>query len=707
MERRTSENEVRVFRFGSRKGQTGNEQVALDQIWLMNKYRNALVAIDREFRSRYSAVISVDNPVFDRIGAINQKVKELRELIKAQRTGVQRKGWKALSVAEKAEVKSLQKERKGLKPIADEAKTKNKAVYGPAITALNDEFFAAVKAVRAKFSDGTYTDPYGNAISPHRLFWMNEEHIHNNFLKDRAAAMASGTVLQFHSYEHTGVVACRPRVPVTKDAGRPVTLAVKTDRGKPQRVSMPVPEAIGFLSAHPDATVVRADSHRLAKAVAGETGEQQKCQDNITAEQAFNPGNGSAFYFTVPTEADERGEGEQRDPGSRRSLRRTLAVASLQVGTSPKAFFSLPVVLHRPFPEGSVVKGVSAKREKVGKGYRWMLLVTVDYPAPAPTHGTGIAALDPGWAVGTLPEADGRLRVGGLTDEAGGFKPLELDSRFMGQMAQVEKLQSIIDTDTNAVIPLVKAWLEAHKEESILHTHLQNAALAHGNAKRTSHNDNAPRHLDRAVLEIRGGAALDDPLLRMTLEGWYKGYWHKAEWRDNLRDQNNARKLHTYREWAAEATRRYHTLVIDDADLRNSAEEPDAEKDKTQPAGGQRQSAAPSVLISAFVNAFGSAGGEVFYVQAITTRTCSKCRHVNPKQGASANREFRCDACGYTDDRERNSGLNLIRLHQEGRSSLRRLSTKVRKPSVVFGSQEACVKLEEAVDISALEPVPF
>jgi hypothetical protein len=90
VERRNSTNEIKVFKFGARKGQIENEELALDQIWIQNTYRNALVQIDREFRGRYNAIVGVDNPALDRMREINDRIKALRETIKLERTGVAR-----------------------------------------------------------------------------------------------------------------------------------------------------------------------------------------------------------------------------------------------------------------------------------------------------------------------------------------------------------------------------------------------------------------------------------------------------------------------------------------------------------------------------------------------------------------------------------------------------------------------------------------
>jgi hypothetical protein len=696
VERRTSENEVKVFKFGARRAQIDNEALAKDQIWLQNKYRNALVQIDREFRERYNDIVSMDNPAVHLMREIGARIKELRAIIKVQRTGVKRAGWKLLSPEEKAQIKALSAERKALKPEADRVKGINKTVYGPKIKALNGEFYTAIKAVKAKFADGTYVDTHGNDLAGKKLFWMNEEHVYNNFLKDRDAAMRDKTVLKFHRYEGEGVVTCRPRVQAVEDADRPMAIVLKTKGAKPQKISLPSGKVAEFLASNPGTKVARADALRFKKLSAGEMNGTQKVLRNISAVQAFDANSGAAFFITV-----QDADGEKT---SKRSRRLVKALAHLQIGTGEaKTYFSLPVTLHRPFPEGSTFKSVSAKHERVGKHYRWSLLVTVDFPAPEPAHGKGVVALDPGWAMGTLPAADGRLRVGALTNEAGEFKELALPPEYMSQVEQARRLQSIIDKETNVLIPKVQEWLDKHSDQSELRAHFQSALLAHGNAKRRQREAGGFRHLIKAEWAIRNGAKQDDPALRTALEGWYKSFRHHDEWMRNLADQNDARKLHLYRNWAAQAAKMYHTVVIDDCDLRKAAEAPAAEKDKAQVAGGQRQVAAPSLLVGAFVNAFQSAGGDVRWVIGKTSRTCSQCGHENPALGAS--REFRCEQCSYVTDRELNSGRNLINAHRNGHSTSVRRSTKVLKPPLLLSRPEVCEKSPAGAETTSLESV--
>ncbi|MGH9405120.1 MAG: zinc ribbon domain-containing protein [Terriglobia bacterium] len=697
MERRTSTNEVKVFKFGAGKckGQIENEDLALDQIWLQNRYRNALVAIDRKFRGRYNAIVGENNPAIDRIREIGARTKELRATIRVQRTGVQRAGWKALSLREKDEIKDLTAERKALKPEADRVKLSNKTTHQPRIKALNKEFFNAIKLVKADFSAGAYVDDKGHDLHAKRLFWMNEEHVYNNFLKDRDAAMRDKTVLKFHRFEPEGAVTVRPRVQAVEDSGRRMTVLPKATNAKPLKVSLPPGEVAAYLASNPGAKLARADIKRFKKLQTGEIGETQKVQRNITAEQAFQQDNGSAFHFTLDSSGGEK--------ISKRGRRITRGFAYLQIGTDPKTFFALPVVLHRPFPEATVFKSVAAKRERVGRHCRWSLLVTVDFPAQPPSQREGVVALDPGWAVGTLPEPDGRLRVGGLTSDDGTFKELCLPPAFMSQVRQVSTLQSKIAEGTNAIMPKAQEWLDGHNEQTELRTHFQNALRAHSNAKRRQREAGGFRHLIKGTWTIRNGTKPDGHELRSELEGWYKSFRHLDEWMRNLADQNAASKLYLYRNWASAAAKRYRTVVIDDCDLRAAAEAPAEEKDRAQVAGGQRQMAAPSLLVAAFVNAFTSLGGEVRWVLGKTSRTCSECAYVNPALGPG--RTFKCEGCGYTADREHNSGRNLIRWHQEGRSTAARRSTKVRKPTLVLNNQEVFVKPSSETQAAAVESV--
>lgn len=709
MERRTSKNEVRVLKFGARKGKIENEALAVDQIWLQNVYRNALVQVDREFRHRYNEIVSVGNPALDRMRKLSARRKELWAAIKVQRTGVQRTGWKAIALEEKAEVEAINKEYKELKPETDRVKQLNKAKYKPKIKALNQEFYAAIKAVRKRFSDGNYSYQDKNGIhhdlAGKKLFWMNEEHVYNNFLKDRDAAMRDKVVLNFHRSEPEGVVSCRPRLQAVENSGRPMTVLLKASGVKTQRVSMPPREVAAFLAANPGAKLAHADTKRFERLSAGEMGKTQKVQRNITADQAFDPNNGSAFYFTV--------ENANSEKNSKRGKRLMRAYVHIQIGINPKTFFTLPVMLHRPFPQGTVFKSIAAKRERVGRHYRWSLLVTVDYPAPEPKHGKGIVALDPGWAMGTLPDADKRLRVGGLTDEAGKFTELALPPEFMCQIEQVARLQSIIAKETNAIMPKAQEWLDNYRNSSELCTHLQNAVLAHTNAKRHHRETGGFRHLIKAAGVVwpailrpethREAAKLDDLEFEKRLGDWYKKFRHLDEWMRNLQDQNDASKLDIYRNWAAESARKYHTIVIDDVDLSKAAKAPDAEKDKAQPAGGQRQMAAPSLLVGAFANAFNAVGGEVRWVRGRTSKTCSKCEHINPPLCAS--RQFKCEQCGYAVDREFNAGRNLIKMHQAGHSSSKRQSIKVRKPTPVSSNPEVFEKLVAGVEATPVESI--
>ncbi|HEX5482714.1 MAG TPA: hypothetical protein VFZ08_08840 [Terriglobia bacterium] len=213
----------------------------------------------------------------------------------------------------------------------------------------------------------------------------------------------------------------------------------------------------------------------------------------------------------------------------------------------------------------------------MARNYRWSLLVTVDYPAQELTRGSGIVALDPGWAMGTLPEAGRRLRVGGLTDEAGQFTELALPPEFMGQVEQVARLQSIIAKEMNAIMPKVQEWLDSHREPPELRGHFQNAVLAHSNAKRRHREARGFRHLIKAAGAVwpamlpaetrREAARLDAPEFEKALGDWYKKFRHLDEWMRNLQDQNDASKLDRYRNWAAKSARTYRTVVIDDADL--------------------------------------------------------------------------------------------------------------------------------------------
>src|SRR5690242_5485621 len=77
--------ETRNYQYGGGYGPIENQKAIEDQFYARHQLRNALVALDRESRSKYNALTNQENPFHDRIVTINAAIESLRAEILALR----------------------------------------------------------------------------------------------------------------------------------------------------------------------------------------------------------------------------------------------------------------------------------------------------------------------------------------------------------------------------------------------------------------------------------------------------------------------------------------------------------------------------------------------------------------------------------------------------------------------------------------------
>jgi transposase len=146
--------------------------------------------------------------------------------------------------------------------------------------------------------------------------------------------------------------------------------------------------------------------------------------------------------------------------------------------------------------------------------------------------------------------------------------------------------------------------------------------------------------------------------LQVILEKWYERFMHLSEWIENGRDNLLAWKKDYYRRFAYKIALGNRILLLDADDFAKMAETPAPESGKKNMKNELRHLAAPSMLRGALEQAFGK--DHVFYSSfAATSRTCSRCGHVNEELGAA--RTFKCASCAHECDREANATANVLR----------------------------------------------
>jgi transposase/ribosomal protein S15P/S13E len=188
---------AKVFQFGSPVS-LQPEGVALEQLFMQNRFWNDLVAVDKEFRGRYHDIINgYDDKIIslnNQINEITNRITELREHIKAQRKR-QRKG-KVSVDGSKEEIAALISKRK---PLYDELKTYKaevKIAIKPLLHKLDSEHKAKIKSLRQEYA-------------AKGLYWGNYNAVLDSYLTARSRAMKEGAELRFHRFERSGRWTCQ------------------------------------------------------------------------------------------------------------------------------------------------------------------------------------------------------------------------------------------------------------------------------------------------------------------------------------------------------------------------------------------------------------------------------------------------------------------------------------------------------------------
>ena len=371
-------------------------------------------------------------------------------------------------------------------------------------------------------------------------------------------------------------------------------------------------------------------------------------------------------------------------------------IVSLRVGSREKAnpvWLKLPVVLHRPMPEDGSIRSAAVMRNIVGGQARYRLVITVNdgKEMPSKPETERICAVDVGWR--RVPEG---LRVAYWVDHAGMSGSVVIDEREMlHEFEKCRDLQSIIDKrfeDIKKYITLQKpAWrfpqTQASPEsqtpapqsqdlpDTVPATAPAPAVMGLLPAPDLRPPPDLPalgeelatigqwRSPGRLVRWIRSTTALG--WRNEELDAWLKKQRHLYEWVSNLRDQVGRRRRELYRVFASRLARDYETVILEEFDLRNIAEKPEAEEATRVYATRARFIASISELRLAVTNTCQREGTKVVKVDAMyTTRDCNACGAKLEWESATSV-IHRCEKCNKVWDQDHNAALNLLAKFQK------------------------------------------
>ncbi len=404
--------------------------------------------------------------------------------------------------------------------------------------------------------------------------------------------------------------------------------------------------------------------------------EDQRLQVEVVSQEEWRRRTGRVHKQATPA-----------DPGSARQQRRQVAFVRLRGGSDgrkPK-FIELPVVLHRPLPKGAMIKGAWILQRRIGADLRYQVQFIIETP-----EGLPVASAPPGTAVainlGWRQEAG--LRCGYWVDSTGAHGALTLPESILGRLKKSEELRSVRDKNFDLIKLALKQWLAAWQDANSqaprelpawmvekgiesLHQWRSQARLAallrawspSGVARAHEEQKRFPElpSADAPKL-VEENRLLGDEDILEHLIAWLAQDLHLLAWEAHGRDNALGHRKALFRDWAAQFSQRYATVVVEDYDLRTLAKTPEAEEE-TQHAGSavryQARVAAPGELRLLIKQAVQKRGGTLLEADPKNiTRRDHACGYLDEERPTKL--LHTCKGCGRTYDQDHNAAQNLL-----------------------------------------------
>jgi len=333
--------------------------------------------------------------------------------------------------------------------------------------------------------------------------------------------------------------------------------------------------------------------------------------------------------------------------GRRAGTRKLLRV---RVGSNERApiWAEWPMIMHRPLPDDARIKGVTVhKRRRDCRRWEWLVDILIDTNLTATTKrsSTGACALNLGWA-----QRSQGLRAGYVVGDDGHEVEIVLSQGVIDRVEKAESIHSTRDKLLNTLRPLLieaigviagpPQWLV----ERCQHIHTWRSASRFASLARM----------------WRQQRFTDDNEAYELVESWRYRDEHLQRYEAGLVRGAHLNRLDEYRKLAATLAAKYHTLIIDDTDLRDMqrSPRPEDERHKVDVVKRNQRHVSPHEVRAALVNAF----SRIIKLSSINvTRTCYKCGAIEQWDRACSDRNHKCSSCSSTWDQDANACRNLLR----------------------------------------------
>lgn len=543
---------IRVYEYGLRRPTT-NEDLVLTQIRNGHRYRNKLIEVERDRRTKAHEILNSHGdsaPIAAELTAITQARDTLREQIGRQRA----------TTRSRSESAELRAQTKLLGKQASELRVRLKAIKE--VIRLDPEIKAALDA--------------------------NEKHAQQRVRDERAKC---------ECYWGTYLLAEQAADAARKSKTDPKFQPFKGEG----RVSVQISHGISptKLLEHTQVQIHHAPSNR-----GGRRADQYR-----------------VLRLRVSSDAKKR-----------------------------PIWAEFPMVLHRPLPDGALIKVVTVSRRRLDcKLWAWRVQLTIDMTGvaaqPAIAARESACAINLGWR-----QTNNGLRVAYIVGTDGDQHQVTLPKSIMQRVEQAEAIRSLRDKNLDELRPLLCAKLaELNPKPEWFTTRIE-----HMHAWRS-----AARFASLAFAWRKQRFDGDEEAYAL-LERWRYRDEHLQCYEAGLVRGALADRRETYRVMASKLAARYHTLVIDDTDYSELQRSPEPESvDVEFPAAKRNQRhAAPYQLRLALVGAFQRNGKVVKQPAADQTITCHLC--TTKWSPRSLDLTHTCE-CGATWDQDYNNCINLLK----------------------------------------------
>ena len=362
---------------------------------------------------------------------------------------------------------------------------------------------------------------------------------------------------------------------------------------------------------------------------------------------------------------------QRRD--SSRARKRQYVTLRMRIGSDPEGgraplFADVPILMHRPLPEGARVKWVYLFRRRIGTQYRWSVMFTVDIPDPGYRHKDAAARGVCAVAFKAERLTDGSVRVArwvgddgqsgevvlSKVDMAGGARSLpavtvrdrdgagrRVPARVVtypdGRFEEGERLQSRIDQITNLAVETLAGWVsgetvslperpfeqETGRPDSRriagavdvpekflkLFAGPNDAAPSRAQVAAWVSGRRSPGRLDR-LLTAWGEARFEgDAAILTLLAEWQAQYVYLENWRDHGAAQHRAWRTEQFRLTAVALRRAYQSVIVVEAAAAEAIVKPrrlrlEGDEYRPNPDNTLKRNASCGTLRSILIEAF-------------------------------------------------------------------------------------------------------